>query len=290
VIRVAVDDRQQLPRGGRPDPPRGRPAPRALAVVAVLAVGAWIAVGARADGDPASDTLLQQNVSFSYQVPTPAAETALQHAVDDVYAHGGRIKVALIDDPTDLGSIPSLFGRPPDYAHFLGIELGLWYVGPLLVVMPAGFGVYDGGRSTAAAEDALRSLDVNTAAPDDLAQSATDAVQRLAAAGVLDPPDVKAPLVTTHPAVGRRGKLTTLSFDVFDDSGRSNAVVRVYENRVPLATIATPMRFAIGTRTMQVRWRIPAKLRSRRLHYCVVAADPAGNRSAPACALFLRVS
>ena len=77
---------------------------------------------------------------------------------------------------------------------------------------------------------------------------------------------------------------------MFDDSGRSSAVIRIYENRVLLATVATPMRFGIGTRTTKVRWRIPAKLRSRRLHYCVVAVDPPGNRSALACALFLRIS
>ena len=76
-----------------------------------------------------------------------------------VYARGDRVKVALIHTAEDLGAIPSLFGQPGEYAHFLGVELGLWYVGPLLVVMPAGFGVYDGGRSTAAAEQVLRSVD-----------------------------------------------------------------------------------------------------------------------------------
>jgi hypothetical protein len=49
------------------------------------------------------------------------------------------------------------------------------------------------------------------------------------------------------------------------------------------------MRFAIGTRKAGVSWRVPVKLVSRQLRYCVVAVDPAGNRSAPACAPFLRV-
>lgn len=130
---------------------------RALALAAAaLAVAAGPAAPARADGDPASDTLLEQNVYFPYRPPTPAAEAALRRAVDGVYADGNRVKVALIGDVTDLGSITSLYGKPADYAHFLGVELGLWYVGPLLVVMPAGFGVYDGGRSTAAEEDVLR--------------------------------------------------------------------------------------------------------------------------------------
>jgi hypothetical protein len=247
------------------------------------------AAAARADGDPASDTLLVQNVFFPYSSPTPAAEAELQGAVDEVYAHGDRVKIALIYDPTDLGAVGSLFGKPDGYAHFLAIELGLWYVGPLLVAMPAGFGVYDGGRSTAAEEAVLRSLRVDAASPDDLAHSATVAVHRLATAGALDSPDIRAPFVTVHPAFAQRGKAVTLRFDVFDDSGRSKALVRVYENRALLAKLASPMGFAIGTRKVGVSWRVPVKLAGRQLRYCVVAVDPAGNRSASTCAPFLRI-
>jgi hypothetical protein len=285
VIRRG-DSRLQ-PRGRRPGRPRGSRIRRVFALAAVAAC--LTASGARADGDPASDVLLSQNVFFPYSSPTRAAETALQSAVDDVYAHGDRVKVALIDDPTDLGSVGSLFGKPDDYAHFLAIELGLWYVGPLLVAMPAGFGVYDGGRSTAAEEGVLRSLRVNAASPDDLAESATVAVQRLAAADALGSPDIRAPLVTAHPAFAQRGEEATMRFEVFDDSGRSRAVVRVYEDRLLLATLASPMRFAIGTRKAGVSWRVPVTLASRQLRFCVVAVDAAGNRSAPACAPFLRV-
>jgi hypothetical protein len=82
----------------------------------------------------------------------------------------------------------------------------------------------------------------------------------------------------------------TLRFDVFDDSGRSKTIVRIYESRSLLATRVSPMTFEIGTRNVAIRWQVPARLRSRRLRFCVVAVDPAGNRSAPACALFIRVS
>lgn len=247
------------------------------------------AAAVRADGDPASDTLLSQNVFFPYNSPSRSVETALQSAVNDVYAHGDRVKIALIYDQTDLGSVGSLFGKPDDYANFLAIELSLWYVGPVLVAMPAGFGIYDGGRSTAAEESVLASLRVDAGSPDDFARSATVAVQRLAAADALSSTDIRAPLVTAHPAFAQRGKKTTLRFDVFDDSGRSKAVVRVYENRLLLATLATPMRYAIGTRKVGVSWHVPVKLASRQLRYCVVAVDPSGNRSAPTCAPFLRV-
>ena len=261
-----------------------------LAAAVTVALAATVtAPAARADGDPASDSLLTQNVYFPYRSPTPAVSGALERTTDGIYARGDRVKVALIYDATDLGALPSLFGKPSEYAHYLGIELGLWYLGPLLVVTPAGFGVYDGGRSTAAEEEVLRSVPISSGSPDDLARSATAALQRLAAADALRSPDIKAPFVTAHPASAERGKKATLRFDVFDDSGRSKALVRVYENASVVATVASRAGFKIGTRSVQVRWFVPATLRSRRLRFCVVASDPAGNRSAPACAPFLQV-
>jgi hypothetical protein len=49
-----------------------------------------------------------------------------------------------------MGSVTALFRRPTRYAHFLGLELRQLYQGPLLIVMPNGYGIYDGGRSTRA--------------------------------------------------------------------------------------------------------------------------------------------
>jgi hypothetical protein len=130
---------------------------------------------------------------------------------------------------------------------------------------------------------------VSAGNPNELARSATAALQRLVAAGALRSPDVTAPLVTAHPAYATRGKVATLRFDLFDDSGRSSALVRVYEDRSLLATLGSPQAFAIGTHSATVRWPVPRQLGSRRLSFCVVASDPAGNRSRPACAPFLRV-
>jgi hypothetical protein len=270
---------------------RGRGGVRhALVLAAVAAIAVLSASVARADGDPASDTLLVRNVFFPYSTPSASAQLALQQTVGGVYARGNRIKVAVIYDQTDLGSLPSLFGHPGDYAHFLGIELGLWYVGPLLVVMPAGFGIYDGGRSTATEEAVLRSLHVDASSPDGLTQSATAAIQRLSSTSALASKDIRAPLVTTYPASARRGKPATLRFDLFDDSGRSSAVVRVYENGALVARLATRVRFQIGTRHEVVTWPVPQRLHSRRLRFCVTASDPSGNRSTPSCAPFLRVT
>jgi hypothetical protein len=262
---------------------------------AVAAVAATLATGvgttaARADGDPASDYLLVQNVFLPVEAQSQSAASALARAADAVYLHGDRVRVAVIYAPDDLGSVPSLFGNPGGYARFLGLELSLWYVGPLLVVMPSGFGIYDGGRPTTAAEHALQSLTVPGGSADDLVAAAADAVSALESAHALDSPDVRAPLVTAHPASAVRGKIATLHFDVFDDSGRSSALVRVLAGAALLGTVRSPSGFSIGTRATQVTWPVPARLRTRRLRFCVVATDPAGNASRPACAPFLRVS
>ena len=205
---------------------------------------------------PATSCSLQ-NVYFPYRRPRRPRAPTLDRAADAVYARGDRVKVALIYATDDLGAIPSLFGEPAEYAHFLGVELGLWYVGPLLVVMPSGLRrlrrrTLDRRRGAGAPV-----VSVSAGSPDDLARSATAALQRLAAAGALRSPDVRAPLVTAHPATATRGKRATLRFDVFDDSGRSKALVRVYENGSLLATLASPTAFEIGTRSVAVRWPVP---------------------------------
>ncbi len=95
---------------------------RHLAVAAALA--ALAAAGtATADGDPASDFLIQQDVFLPYPPPSPAAEHALDAAVRSVSAKGDRVKVAVIASRQDLGAVPSLFGHPQQYASFLAAEI-----------------------------------------------------------------------------------------------------------------------------------------------------------------------
>src|SRR5271163_1216609 len=97
---------------------------------------------ARADGDPASDVLLGQNVFYPY---TPAVSPAIQKTLDAETTAASRakfpIKVALIASPVDLGVIPDLFGKPQKYADFLDQEISFQTKQPLLVVMSAGYGV-----------------------------------------------------------------------------------------------------------------------------------------------------
>ena len=202
--------RHAAERGAREcDPPRGArgrsgsPLPLLVALAALAA-----APPSRADGDPASDYLLTQNVFLPYQSPSPGATAALEQAVDAVYAHGRPRQGRADLRPLRIsGRSRRSSGSPADYAQFLGIELSFWYKGPLLVVMPSGFGIYDGGRSTAAAEQVLASIPLAAASPDDLAQSRRQRRSTaLEAAGALDSPDITPPLVTAYPAVRHAGQ------------------------------------------------------------------------------------
>lgn len=126
------------------------PAVSALVLLAALTV----ASAAYGDGDPASDVLVNVDVYLS-EAPTAPPLSTLVERVRAINAAGYRLKVAVIASPSDLGSIPSLYGRPQYYARFLGIELGLIYKGNLLIAMPAGFGFYHHGRQTVAEAKAL---------------------------------------------------------------------------------------------------------------------------------------
>ncbi len=132
---------------------------------------------ALADGDPASDVLLGEPVFYPYQPPvTRALQKQLSAA-----ATAARIKVALIASPVDLGVIPDLFNKPQQYAKFLDQEISFQNSKqPLLVVMPAGYGVQG---LTAQATQAVAGLDKPSGpTSNDLAQAAIPALAKLAAA------------------------------------------------------------------------------------------------------------
>ena len=150
-------------------------------LAAALAVAALAPLTARGDGDPASDVLLGENVFYPY---TPPVSPSLQKTLDAETAAAGRvrfpIKVALIASPVDLGVIPDLFGKPQKYADFLDQEISFQGQQPLLVVMPAGYGVQGVGGPVELALTGLRKPagDQSNA----LAQAAITAVAKLATA------------------------------------------------------------------------------------------------------------
>jgi hypothetical protein len=106
-----------------------------------LAAG-WFATSARADGDPASDVLATQSLFLPQDAGIPVAQQNQLTALLAGAATGGYpLRVAIIASSTDLGSVTELWRQPQTYARFLGQELSFVYHGPLLVVMPNGFGL-----------------------------------------------------------------------------------------------------------------------------------------------------
>jgi hypothetical protein len=148
-------------------------------VVAVLAL--LLPAAAGADGDPASDYLYTQNLFLPLDRTTPkASEAQLRALLAEAKAKGYPVRVAVIDSPSDLGAVPSLFGRPQRYALFLGQELRFLFKGPLLIVMPSGFGFYWLGHERTAEQKVLAALPLPSEAPD-LARAAVPGVLALAA-------------------------------------------------------------------------------------------------------------
>jgi hypothetical protein len=253
------------------------------AVMVVLAMLVLTGTAA-ADGDPASDVLYLRNVFLPFPAPPRDAADALQGAVDQAYAGRFRVKVAVIASAPDLGSVPELFNKPTQYAKFLGTELRSFYVGPLLVTMPAGFGVYDGGRSTAAEERVLGQLTTRATSPDRLTRLTATAVQRLTAAGALRSRDIRKPFALAFPSSGARGGTAKLRYAASDDSMRARFTIRITTRTGATAgRVTAPFHVIQPVRITTISWRVPRKASSR-LRFCLVAIDAAGNRSAPACA------
>jgi hypothetical protein len=138
---------------------------------------------ARADGDPASDYLLGQNVFLPFDVKFPAKVTReLSSAVAEADKTGFKIRVAIIGNSYDLGAVPELFGKPQKYAQFLGQEIYFAYKGHLLVVMPNGFGFSFAGAPAPKLAAALEGLAAPGKDPTKLIQGAIAAIVRLAKA------------------------------------------------------------------------------------------------------------
>jgi hypothetical protein len=255
---------------------------RLAALIALAAL--FLPAAAVADGDPASDVLYLKNVFLPYPAPSSGAAHSLEQAVANAYAKRFRVKIAVVASASDLGSVPVLFGKPAQYAKFLGAELQSFYVGPLLVVMPAGIGVYDGGRSTAAEDHVLSGITVHGSRPDELTQIGASAVRKLLAAGALRSKDITRPFAIALPSSGKRGGDAKLRFSASDDSMRARLVVHLTTSSgQKYATLRAPLRILHPQRLDSLVWRAPRGAPGR-LRFCVVAIDAAGNRSVQVCA------
>src|SRR5439155_4892351 len=138
--------------------------------------------------------------------------------------------------------------KPKAYGRFLGQEISPIFVGPLVIVMPAGFGVYDGGRSVAAEERVLNALEVAGSSADELTRTAVVAVQKLIAARALRSKDIRPPQVYPRPATGRRGTTVHLKYSVLDDSELTKDVVRISAGKLLKAVLRKRLQKAIYAR------------------------------------------
>ncbi len=143
---------------------------------------------ALADGDPASDVLLGEDIFLPYAPNTvsPPVKEALAATVARAKKAGYEVKLALIADRRDLGSVGQLFNKPQEYANLLTQELSLNVShgtgveqARVLIVQPVGLG---GNNLGANAGDALDGVVPAQSTADELARTAAIAVGKLAAA------------------------------------------------------------------------------------------------------------
>src|SRR5690349_10551061 len=95
---------------------------RALLLAVVLL--ALAPAHALADGDPASDVLLQQDFFLPYSLVTSqGAATALAQVTASAKKAGWPVKVAIVNGADDLGSASQFATDPQGYANFLASEI-----------------------------------------------------------------------------------------------------------------------------------------------------------------------
>jgi hypothetical protein len=258
---------------------------RRLLPLLIMAGALALAAGAAADGDPASDVLLSTDQFTPYPPPSAKAQHGLTDAIHAVSVKGDHVKVAVIGSKSDLGSVPSLFNQPRKYARFLGAELSFFYKGPLLVVMPNGFGFASNGKAVPAAETALAHASVgDDKSPEGLTNAAARVLPDLKRARVLHYKDTFAPRASPLPGAAAAGHPTVLRYQAWDDSGQAKIDIQIQNARkVAIASFHVPLRTVIQGQWYSVNWTVPKTVAHKTLNYCIRATDPSGNRGALTC-------
>jgi protein SCO1/2 len=227
----------------------------ALAVALVVVSGGV----ARADGDPASDYLIANQVFLSSQsTGMSPAQRQLVATVGAANRAGFAIRVAVIASDYDLGSVTELWDQPRTYARFLGVELSLAYRRQrLLVVMPNGFGFNWPGHATAGTYTLLAKVPLDSGAGAAPAAAAELAVRRLAgASGVALPPSRSAASGGSARA-GSAGTLTLIG-------GVAGVIAALFA----LAVVVTRARHRLAPR--RERQQVPGSSRlPRRLRWAI---------------------
>jgi cytochrome oxidase Cu insertion factor (SCO1/SenC/PrrC family)/thiol-disulfide isomerase/thioredoxin len=240
----------------------------ALILVAALCAACLPALAA-ADGDPGSDVLVYQQlfVAADAHVSIPD-QLRLGGMLRSAARSGAPIRVAIIARRDDLGSVTALWRRPQAYARFLGIELSLAYKGPLLVVMPNGFGVSWPGHSSAAALASVSGVRIGLGGAGMMAAAQTAAQRLDARRGVTLRPGAvphagassaaadssSIPTITTGPARAPRASQPSGSWP----GGAANQVIAVIA-----AVVFGLVLLAIALRQFSRRRLEPTRRRAR---------------------------
>jgi hypothetical protein len=159
-----------------------RPSRRLLLLPVVALAALAVCTTAGANADPASDYLITQPVFFPFESKVSGEnQDSLTRLLEAAKDKGFEIKVALIATRGDLGGVQVLYRKPQTYADFLGQELVYYWKGPLLVVMPNGYGIFQTGKPMKEDKAVLAKLPPpGTTDGNVLAQSAEAAVRALA--------------------------------------------------------------------------------------------------------------
>jgi hypothetical protein len=155
--------------------------PRLRLPATLVLVSLVLPVVAHADADPASDTLYTGRVFLPLSATvSPRLARQLDAVTLEAERAGRPVRVALIASKTDLGGVPSLFGKPTTYARFLAGELQFVYPGKVLIVMPQGAALGDHARLVANRDVLDAQVEPG---PDGLALTAIALVRKLAGVG-----------------------------------------------------------------------------------------------------------
>lgn len=150
---------------------------------AIAAASLCFPVPAQANGDPASHILPMRRVFAPINVRVDSGALGhLDALIEEADEAGFPIRVALIAEPTDLGTALSLFNKPQRYAELLGYELSFIYDGRLMIVMPEGFGYVIDGKPDKEASSLLAGLSSPGSDGTKQARVAARGVDRLAVA------------------------------------------------------------------------------------------------------------
>jgi hypothetical protein len=190
---------------------------------------------ARADGDPASDWLLQRLLFTPPDTAISSGDAArLSALLQSARRQGYTLHVAVVPTRYDMGAVTVLFNRPHDYAPFLSQELYFLYRGRVLVVMPKGFAIARNGK------------------PDLQEQRVLD---RLAAPGAARGSDLAAATETAVRALARNAGITVSAPAVHAGGGSSTARDRVVIGVVAALLAAAGLTWAVWRRRGRPRRR-----------------------------------